>query len=43
MRETFNSVLPDDKEEIIGRIDLLLRQNPDLLFAYVHGSFVIFS
>jgi len=40
MKEKYYKVLPDDKEDMISRIDRFLRQNPDVLFAYVHGSFV---
>jgi uncharacterized protein len=40
MIEKYFKITGQEKEDIISRIERFLEKRPDLLFAYVHGSFV---
>jgi predicted nucleotidyltransferase len=40
MKEKYFKITRQEKEDIVRRIDRFLEKRPDLLFAYVHGSFI---
>jgi predicted nucleotidyltransferase len=40
MEEKYFKITRQEKEDIVRRIDGFLQNHPDLLFAYVHGSFI---
>jgi len=40
MKEKYFKITRQEKEDIVRRIDCFLEKRPDLLCAYVHGSFI---
>ena len=40
MEEKYFKITSQAKEDLLRQIDCFLEKRPDLLFAYVHGSFV---
>jgi hypothetical protein len=40
MKENYFEVTNQEKDDIFHRIEVFLEKIPDLIFAYVHGSFV---
>jgi predicted nucleotidyltransferase len=40
MKEKYFTITGQEKEDIFRRIGRFLEKRPDLLFAYVHGSFI---
>ena len=41
MEDKYFKITFEQKEDILRRIENFLEKNPDVLFAYIHGSFVV--
>ncbi len=40
MKEKYHKISSREKEDILHRIECFLKNYPDVIFAYVHGSFI---